>query len=75
MAEMTMQCSPKCRYFPDVTCTKWKYDEENPYIKVRQEKKDYICGYDGHIITNWYSPCPRMIDKKVEEVLNKEKKK
>ena len=41
-------------------------DENDPNIKRRKEKKEYICGYDGHVITNWYLPCP----KKIDEIVN-----
>ena len=69
MKEIKMQCSPQCSYFPDVNCTNRVYDEKNPSIKRRKEKKDYICGYDGHVITSWYLPCP----KKIDEIVNNSK--
>ena len=69
MKEIKMQCSPQCSYFPDVNCTNWVYDEKDPSIKRRKEKKDYICGYDGHIITSWYLPCP----KKIAEIVHNSK--
>ena len=69
MKEIKMQCSPQFSYFPDVNCTNWVYDEKDPSIKRRKEKKDYICGYDGHIITSWYLPCP----KKIDEIVNNSK--
>lgn len=69
MKEIKMQCSPQCSYFPDVNCTNWVYDEKDPSIKRRKEKKDYICGYDGHVITSWYLPCPKEID----EIVNNSK--
>ena len=71
MKEIKMQCSPQCSYFPDVNCTNWVYDEKDPSIKRRKEKKDYICGYDGHVITSWYLPCP----KKIDEIVNNSKTK
>lgn len=46
-------CSPKCLYFPDMTCNDWKYDEEIPYLKRRSDNKKFICGWDGHEIKNW----------------------
>ena len=69
MKEIKMQCNPQCSYFPDVNCTNWVYDEKDPSIKRRKEKKDYICGYDGHVITSWYLPCP----KKIDEIVNNSK--
>lgn len=74
MAEVAMQCSPKCLYFPNMDCSYWVYDEDNPEIKRRKEKKDFVCGYDGHIITNWYSPCPRKIDHALKELSQKGEK-
>ena len=71
MAKVKMQCSPYCNFFPDMTCNNWVYDENDPNIKRRKEKKEYICGYDGHVITNWYLPCP----KKIDEILNNSKTK
>ena len=70
MAKVKMQCSPYCSFFPDMTCNNWVYDENDPNIKRRKEKKDYVCGYDGHVITNWYLPCP----KKIDEILNNKTK-
>lgn len=46
-------CSPRCLYFPDMTCNDWKYDEEIPYLKRRSDNKKFICGWDGHEIKNW----------------------
>lgn len=60
---LNMNCSPKCPYFPDVYCTEWKYDETQN-AKVRKEHRDYICGYDGHIIKSWYSSCPKKEEQK-----------
>lgn len=71
MAEVAMQCSPKCLYFPNMDCSHWVYDEDNPEIKRRKDKKDFVCGYDGHIIANWYSPCPRKIDNTLKELSKK----
>ena len=67
-----MQCSPKCAYFPDMGCSQWVYDKEQPEIKRRKEPKDFVCGYDGHIITNWYSPCPKMINEMAKNFKKKE---
>ena len=69
MKEIKMQCVPQCSYFPDVNCTNWVYDEKDPSIKRRKEKKEYVCGYDVHVITNWYLPCP----KKIDEIVNNSK--
>ena len=68
-----MQCFPTCMYFPDMTCSHWEYDKEIPNVKRRVDGKVYRCGYDNHIITNWYTPCPRELDiqlRKEEEAKN-----
>lgn len=57
-----MQCSPSCPFFPDMTCNSWEYDAEMPNIKRRKEKKLLKCCYDGHIITSWYTPCPKVLE-------------
>lgn len=53
---LEMQCSPKCNYFPDMTCDCFKYDENN--VKRRNDGKKFICSYDGHEIKSWYEKCP-----------------
>lgn len=65
----TLSCSTKCPYFPNDASTQveWVYDKENPVIKRRKVEKDWRCGYDGHIITNWYDPCPKAEDEKFSE--------
>lgn len=55
-----MSCSVKCIFFPDSTCTKFVCDENG--VKKREEEFQYICGYDGHIITNWNEDCPKEND-------------
>jgi hypothetical protein len=62
-----MQCSPNCIFFPDMTCYDWEYDKDNPEIKRRKDAKKFKCAYDGHIITNWYSPCPQKLEKLLKE--------
>ena len=42
MAKVKMQCSPYCSFFPDMTCNNWVYDENDPNIKRRKEKKEYM---------------------------------
>lgn len=59
--KIEMQCSPKCIFFPDMICTDWEYDKDNPNIKRRKDKK-FKCIYDGHIITSWYAPCPKKLE-------------
>lgn len=54
--ELTMQCSPKCNYFPDMTCYSYKYDENG--LKRRNDGKKFICAFDGHEIKSWYDKCP-----------------
>lgn len=66
-----MQCSPYCMYFPDMSCSDWKYDDNNSEIKRRADHKQFRCAYDGHIITNWYAPCPKKLENFLKE--NKEK--
>ena len=55
-----MTCSPSCPYFPNVDTNDWKYNEEG--LKVRKKPKDYVCFYDGHVIKDWYSECPKTKD-------------
>ena len=66
-----MQCSPKCMYFPDMTCTHWEYDKEIPNVKRRVDGKVFKCEYDKHIITSWYATCPRQLDIMLREEENK----
>lgn len=65
--KMEMQCSPKCMFFPDMTCINWEYDKENPNIKRRKDNKKFKCIYDGHIITSWYAPCPKKLEEFLKE--------
>lgn len=56
-------CTVNCPFFPDMTCNAWEYDKEIPYIKRRADKKEFICGYDGHIIKSWTDEiCPKLKD-------------
>lgn len=59
-----MACDVKCTFFPDMTCRSFTIDENG--IKRRNDGKQYICGYDGHIITDWTSPCPKEEDKLID---------
>lgn len=62
-------CTPKCPYFPYTDgVVDWVYNEQG--LKVRKEKKPLICSYDGHQITNWTQPCPKEIDKTLNEKTN-----
>ena len=65
--KMEMQCSTKCRFFPDMSCSEWEYDKDIPYIKRRKDGKKFKCGYDGHVITSWYSPCPKKLEEFLKE--------
>ena len=65
--KMEMQCSPKCKFFPDMGCSEWEYDKEIAYVKRRKEKREFRCVYDGHVITNWYTPCPKKLDEFLRE--------
>ena len=56
-----MTCSPKCPYFPNVNTDDWVYNDEG--LKVRKTPREFVCGYDGHIIKDWYSECPKTKDK------------
>lgn len=54
----TKGCTPYCSYFPMCeTVVAWEYDENG--LKRRVDKKEFLCGYDGHVIKDWNSPCPR----------------
>lgn len=70
MNEQEMQCSTHCPFFVDSQNTEWEYDKETPYIKRRKTPAKFKCAYDGHPITNWYSPCP----KKLEDFLKEKEK-
>lgn len=51
-------CTPYCTYFPLCeSVVAWQYDENG--LKRRTDKKIFLCGYDGHVIKDWNSPCPR----------------
>ena len=53
------QCNVRCTYFPNMECLSWEYDKEKPYIKRRTDGKEWICGFDGHIIKDWFdNECP-----------------
>lgn len=53
------QCSVRCTYFPNMECLSWEYDKEKPYIKRRTDGKEWTCGFDGHIIKDWFdNECP-----------------
>ena len=55
-----MNCNPLCPYFPNSESSiDWEYDQKIPYLKRRKNQKNFICGYDGHIITSWYEDCPK----------------
>lgn len=62
-----MKCSVQCMYFPDMTCNSWKYDEKDPNIKRRDDGKQFVCAYDGHVIKSWYDTCPKEEDSKKEK--------
>ena len=53
------KCDVHCIFFPDMTCSSWKFDEKEPYIKRRDDGKQFICAYDGHVIKSWYDECPK----------------
>lgn len=61
---LNMVCSPKCIYFPNMDCSEWEYDSNIHYIKRRAKEKQWICGYDGHIIKSWCAPCPKIEERK-----------
>lgn len=49
-------CNPKCTYFPISDNLEWVIGKDG--LKHRKEKKEFICGYDGHVIKNWKEKCP-----------------
>lgn len=62
MASNCKGCTPNCPYFPpNDGYTEWEYNSEG--LKVRKNKKPFICSYDGHQIMDWVTPCPRELDK------------
>lgn len=70
-----MSCTPICPFFPIMeSCVEWEYDENKPYIKRRKTKKNFICGYDGHIIKSWYEECPKN-KTKTDNIKNKKVRK
>lgn len=67
-----MNCCPNCTYFPNMDCKSYKLD--NLGVKRRTDGKQFICGYDGHIIISWYAECPKEKDA-IEIMAEREKKK
>ena len=63
-----MKCSPKCMFFPDMSCQHWVFDDEIPYVKRRKDNKVFKCIYDGHIITSWYDACPKKLEESSKEI-------
>lgn len=53
-----MNCTPSCMYFPnEVEVIDYTLDENG--LKHRKDKAQWICGFDNHLIKNWYDECPR----------------
>lgn len=52
-----MKCTPECTYFPCMDCRDWTIDKDG--IKRRVDGKEYVCGYDGHLIKSWKEECPK----------------
>lgn len=63
---MEMTCTNHCSYFPNVETTDWVYDEKTG-LKVRKHPREFICGYDGHVITSWYDECPKNLEKETKK--------
>ena len=52
----SMKCSPNCIYFMATDVNDYEMDIYGVKYAVDHVFK---CGYDGHIITNWYEKCPK----------------
>lgn len=57
--EKNEKCSPSCPYFPQEVSEKYVVSSWRDEYGVLHRKVKRYCKYDGHLIKNWDTPCPK----------------